>query len=93
MGAQDIQGYTRYTVLPGQTWVNKIYRGIQGIQYYQGKHGYTRYIGVYRVYSTNKVNMGKQDIQGIQYYQGKHACTGYIGVYRVYSITSEGKHG
>ena len=72
MGAQDIQGYTRYTVLPGQTWVNKIYRGIQGIQYYQGKHGYTRYIGVYKGNSITRVNMGTQDIQGYT---------------RVYSIT------
>ena len=34
-------------------------------------HGYTGYIGVYRVYSITRVNMGKQD----------------IGMYRVHSIT------
>ena len=43
-GKQDIQGYTRYTVLLGYSWVHRIYmgtyiyiyiyRGIQGIQYY-----------------------------------------------------------
>ena len=37
----------------GKTWVHRIYRGIQGIQYYLGKHGYTK---IYR------------GIQGIQYY-------------------------
>ena len=42
--------------------MHKVYRGIQGIQYYSGKHGYTRYIGVYRVYSITRVNMGTQDI-------------------------------
>ena len=42
--------------------MHKVYRGIQGIQYYKGKHGYTRYIGVYRVYSITRVNMGTQDI-------------------------------
>ena len=42
--------------------VHRIYRGIQGIQYYWGKHGYTRYIEVYRVHSITRVNMGTQDI-------------------------------
>ena len=28
----------------------------------KGKHGYTRYIGVYKVYSTTRVNMSTQDI-------------------------------
>ena len=28
----------------------------------QDIHGYTGYIRVYRVYSTTRVNMGKQDI-------------------------------
>ena len=42
--------------------MHKVYRGMQGIQYYSGKHGYTRYIGVYRVYSITRVNMGTQDI-------------------------------
>ena len=42
--------------------MHKVYRGIQGIQYYSGKHGYTRYIGVYRVNSITRVNMGTQDI-------------------------------
>ena len=32
MGTQDIQGYTEYTEGLGKTWVNRIYRGIQGIQ-------------------------------------------------------------
>ena len=27
-------------------------------------HGYTGYIGVYRVYSITRVNMGTQDISG-----------------------------
>ena len=36
--------------------------GIQSIQHYQGKHRYTGYIGVYRVYSITRVNMGTQDI-------------------------------
>ena len=38
------------------------YKGIQDIQYYYGKHENKRYIGVYRVYSVTRVNMGKQDI-------------------------------
>ena len=29
-----------------------------------GKHGYTGHIGVYRVYSLTRVNMGRQDVQG-----------------------------
>ena len=33
MGKQDIQGYTRYTVLLGYIWVNGIHKGIQDIQY------------------------------------------------------------
>ena len=48
--------------------VHKIYRGIQCIQYDQSKHGYTGYIGVYKVYSMTRVNMGKQDIQGYTRY-------------------------
>ena len=56
------QGYTGYTVFLGKTWVHKIYRGIEGIQYYWAKHGCTRYIGVCRVYSTTRVNMGTQGI-------------------------------
>ena len=74
MGTQDIQGYTGYTVLLGQTWVHRIYRGIQGIQYYwvnmgtQDIKGYKGYIGVYRVYSTTRVDMGKQDIPGYTRY-------------------------
>ena len=39
-----------------------LYWGIQGIQYYLGKHGCTRYIGVYRVYSVTRVIKGKQGI-------------------------------
>ena len=27
MGKQDIQGYTRYTVLLGYSWVHRIYMG------------------------------------------------------------------
>ena len=33
MGTQDIYRYTGYAVLLGLTWVNRIYIGIQGIQY------------------------------------------------------------
>ena len=43
-----------------------------------GKHGYTGYIGVYRVYVITRVNMGTED---------KHGYTGYTRVYRVYSVT------
>ena len=42
--------------------MNRVYRGIQGIQYYKAKHGCTGYKGVYRVYSVFRVNMGAQDI-------------------------------
>ena len=49
-------------------YIQRIYKGIQGIQYYEGKHGCTRYIWVYRVYSISRVNMGKQDIQGYTRY-------------------------
>ena len=45
-----------------QLLVHKIYRGIQGIEYYLGKHGYTGYIGVYKVYSVTRVSIGTQDI-------------------------------
>ena len=48
MRKQDLQGYTGYTVLVGYRWVNRtktrvnrvysIHRGLQGIQYYYGKH-------------------------------------------------------
>ena len=38
MVKKDIQGYTGYTVLLGYTWVNRIHRGIQGIQNYYGIH-------------------------------------------------------
>ena len=34
MGTQDIEGYKGDTVSLGRTWVHRIYRGIQGIQYY-----------------------------------------------------------
>ena len=51
-----------------EKWVNRINKDIKGIQYYQGKHGYTAYIGVYRVYSNTRVNMGTQDIQGYTWY-------------------------
>ena len=33
-----------------------------------GKHEYTGYIGVYRVYSITRVDMGKQDIPGYTRY-------------------------
>ena len=54
MGKQKKQGYTETLEL---TWVHRIYRGIQsiqyyyiqGIQYHEGKHGYTGYIGVHKV--------------------------------------------
>ena len=59
----------------------------QGIQYYYGRSGYRRYIGVYRVYSVTRVNRIYRGIQGIQYYYGKHGYTGYTRVYKVYSIS------
>ena len=37
-------------------------RGIKGKEFHLGKHGYTGYIGVYRVYSLTRVNIGAQDI-------------------------------
>ena len=38
-GKQHIQEYTGYAVSLGLTWLDRIYRGIQGIQYDYGKHG------------------------------------------------------
>ena len=43
-------------------YIQRIYKSIQGIQYYWGKHGCTGYIRVYRVYSITRVNIGTQDI-------------------------------
>ena len=34
MGTEYIQGYTRHTERLGLTGVHRIYKGIQGIQYY-----------------------------------------------------------
>ena len=65
MGAQDIKGYTGYTVLLRVnigTEDKQRYTCVQGIQYYQGKHGCTGDVEVYMVYSMAKVNMGTQDM-------------------------------
>ena len=52
-------------------------QGIHCLLYDWGKHGYTGYIGVYRVYSLTRVNsiysltrvnMGTQDVQGYAVY-------------------------
>ena len=63
MGTQDIQRMTRVNMgtqdRQGQTWVS---RNNKGIQYGYGKHGFTGYIGVYRAYSTTRVNVGSNDI-------------------------------
>ena len=47
--------------------IHRIYKGRQGIQYDEGKHGYTGYT---REYIMTSLNMGMQDIQGYTGYTG-----------------------